>query len=81
MRSLLLLLAQAASLGAWAAFTGWEVRQNARLIQADGPRDSLHAAFHRQRTLLRLGVALALAGAGAGDGLLYADRRYHALPL
>jgi len=24
---------------------------------------------------------VALAGAGAGDGLLYADRRYHALPL
>jgi hypothetical protein len=65
LRSLMLLLAQAASLGAWVAFTRWEVRQNARLIRADGPRDSLHAAFHRQRTLLRLGVALALAGAGA----------------
>jgi hypothetical protein len=64
-RGLLLLLAQATGLGAWVAFTRWEVRQNARLILADGPRDSLHAAFHRQRTLLRLGVALALAGAGA----------------
>jgi hypothetical protein len=64
-RGLLLLLAQAAGLGAWVAFTRWEVRQNARLIRADGARDSLHAAFHRQRTLLRLGVALALAGAAA----------------
>lgn len=60
-----LLAAHAASAAAWAAFVAWETRQNARLIAADGPADSLHAAFHARRTGLRLAVGLALAGAAS----------------
>jgi hypothetical protein len=62
---LALLAAHAAGAAAWAAFVAWETRQNARLIAADGPADSLHAAFHARRTGLRLAVALALAGAAS----------------
>ncbi|GAB3638779.1 hypothetical protein GCM10027422_43690 [Hymenobacter arcticus] len=60
-----LLAAHAASAAAWAAFVAWETRQNARLIAANGPADSLHAAFHAQRASLRLAVGLALAGAAS----------------
>jgi len=57
-----LLAAHAAAAAAWGAFVAWETRQNARLIAANGPANSLHAAFHARRTRLRLAVGLALAG-------------------
>lgn len=60
-----LLLAHAAGAAAWVAFVAWETRQNARLIAADGPANTLHAAFHARRTALRLALALALAGAAS----------------
>lgn len=60
-----LLLAHATAAAAWVAFVAWETRQNARLIAADGPANSLHAAFHARRTALRLAVAAALATAAS----------------
>ena len=64
---LALLLAHAAALAAWHLFTRYEIRENHRLIEANGAKDDLKDAFHARRTRLRMaaasGLLLAVAGA------------------
>ena len=60
-----LLPAHVAACVAWVYCINWEVRENYRLIQADGSRDSLHQSFHRTRTLIRLLAGLLLSFAAS----------------
>ncbi|MGY3091067.1 hypothetical protein ACVWYF_004131 [Hymenobacter sp. UYAg731] len=54
------LLTHAAALLLWRRFVACETRENARLIEADGAKDSLHQQFHAARTGIRVAVAAGL---------------------
>lgn len=56
-----LLIAHAGACLLWVLFTKWEVAENAALIAANGPADTLKERFHAGRTWLRAGVAVGLA--------------------
>ncbi|KAA9333424.1 hypothetical protein F0P96_10670 [Hymenobacter busanensis] len=56
-----LLLAHVVALALFGLLTEWEIGYNARRIQRDGAKDSLHDTFHRQRFTLRAAVAVLVA--------------------
>ncbi|GAC1372645.1 MAG: hypothetical protein NVS3B25_07330 [Hymenobacter sp.] len=68
-------------MAAWALFVRYEIRRNAELIAANGAADTLHEAFHRARTTLRVSVASLLAVAASAPllGHWTADLSYFGL--
>ena len=57
-----LLLAHAAALAAFWWLPSWAARRDAARFNAAPAADDLHAVFHRQRLLERLGIAVGIAG-------------------